>query len=77
MQRVREGLGKPPAGSGFPAETRPEDVKCVRGKLHGRDGVAGALAAKGDVVREGQEALQERRRVDLIVRAVGRQGGDT
>ena len=30
-----------------------------RGKLHGRDGVAGALAAKGDVVREGQEELQE------------------
>lgn len=30
-----------------------------RGKLHGRDGVAGALAAKEDVVREGQEELQE------------------
>lgn len=35
------------------------DVRRVRGKLHGRDGVAGALAAKGDVVRGGQEALQE------------------
>ena len=53
------------------------DVRRVRGKLHGRDGVAGALAAKGDVVRGGQEALQEWRRVDLIARAAGRQGGDT
>ena len=30
-----------------------------RGKLHGWDGVAGALAAKEDMVREGQEELQE------------------
>ena len=30
-----------------------------RGKLHSWDGVAGALAAKEDMVREGQEELQE------------------